>query len=50
MAWAVSHYNGLCYCITALFWQKQGGYFFIEITIKNVKINTTIIAMYSIIF
>ncbi len=27
-----------------------GGYFFIEITIKNVKINTTIIAMYSIIF
>ena len=36
--------------ITALFWQKQGGYFFIEITIKNVKTKITIIAMYSIIF
>ena len=30
--------------------REQGGYFFIEITIKNVKINTTIIEMYSIIF
>ena len=30
--------------------REQGGYFFIEITIKNVKIKITTIAMYSIIF
>jgi hypothetical protein len=32
MAWAVSHIA----ILTALFWQKQGGCFYIEITIKNV--------------
>ena len=42
-------FNGF-YFSTALFLQKQGGYLFIEITIKNVKTKITIIAMYSIIF
>ncbi len=40
-------YKGFIFS-TALFWLKQGGYFFIEITIKKVKITTS--AMYSIIF
>lgn len=50
MAWAVSLISfGLKHFNRSVV-REQGGYFFIEITIKNVKTNTTIIAMYSINF
>ena len=42
-------FNGFYYCNRSVV-RKQGGYLFIEITIKNVKTKITIIAMYSIIF